>query len=85
MAKSSHFSAKGFMLTTFLIQKEGIVLILNRKHSRSNKKMISLVFTFQHIFSLYHLQIIGPQTTLIYLDKASFTRHDSGGNFQLKY
>ena len=55
-------------------QKEGIVIILNRKHSRSNKKTnISFIFIFQHIFSLYHLQIIGAQTTLTYLDKASFT------------
>ena len=37
---------------------------------------ISLIFVFQHIFSLYHLQITGAQTTLTYLDKASFTRHD---------
>lgn len=58
-------------------QKEGIVIILNRKHSRSNKKTnISFIFIFQHIFSLYHLQIIEAQTTLTYLDKASFTRHD---------
>lgn len=37
---------------------------------------ISLIFVFQHIFSHYHLQITGAQTTLTYLDKASFTRHD---------